>query len=78
MPFLDGRDVRVVIRNLRITAASAIDARRTADAIASSLEGAFVRLRGSAPPEPVRSRRAADRIASRIAEAAADRLRGAL
>lgn len=72
---LDGRRVRVVIRNVGITAATAIDARRMADAIAPSLERAFAQLRGDAPPQSTRCQRSVDRVASQVTNAVAGRLR---
>lgn len=73
---LDGRTVRVVIRSVGITAASGIDARRTADAMKPSLERALARLRGDAPPERRSRQPVADRIAARITDVVTARLRG--
>jgi hypothetical protein len=71
----DGRPVRIAIRNIAITAASPLEARRHADALPAALERAFARLRSGAP-EPRRPR-AADRIAAEVARAVAQRIEGA-
>jgi hypothetical protein len=75
-PHIDGRPVRVVIRNVRISAASAIDARRLADTIVPAMERAFAGLGRILPQQTTHSQRHADRVASQIADAVAERLRG--
>jgi hypothetical protein len=73
---LDGRALRITIRDLRITAASGVEARRLADAIGPALEHAFAGLRAGTPGGPARRSRLADRAAVQITTAVAERLKG--
>jgi hypothetical protein len=72
-----GRPVRVVIREIGITAASPIEARRLADAIGPALERAFARPDGTDERTLPLGQRPPDRVAARIAAAVAARLEGA-
>jgi len=65
-PSLAGRPVRVVIQEIGITAASAIDARRVAERLPAALERELARLRASAPSSTRRNEHAAERAASGI------------
>ena len=69
------RSVRVAIREVRITATSAIDARRLADAIPAALEREVSRLRFEAQVPFDRRAYPADRVARQVSEAVAQRLR---
>jgi hypothetical protein len=68
--------MRVVIRNLGITARSPIEARRIADAIRPALERALARVALEAP-RPAGRQSPVDRLATQIADVVDARLRGA-
>jgi hypothetical protein len=72
---LADRRVRVVIRDLHIAAASAIEARRVADTMPAALEHEFTRLRTNSAGPLSRRERPVDRVASRISEVVTERLR---
>lgn len=69
------RAVRVAIRDVRIAAASGIDARCLADALPAALARELTRLRVDAPGRLDRRARPVDRAAARITDAIAERLR---
>jgi len=66
--------VRLAIREIGITAPSALEARRLADALPSALDRALLRVKAGAsavaPPRP----RPADRVAAEIVRAVVQRL----
>ena len=69
-----GRPLHVTIREIGITAASPLEARRLADALPAAIERAFARPAGASPNTPLRHRRV-DRVAAQIARTVADRLK---
>lgn len=64
------RPVHIAIRQLRVTGASSLDARRLADALPAALDRAMGRLAdgGAATARPGPADRAADQIAHAIAQ----------
>lgn len=69
-----GRPVRVVIRNLRITAASPLEARRLADVMTPALERVLRRMVDGTPGVE-RGKHPADGVAAQIADVIEARLR---
>ena len=64
------RPIRIAIREIRVEAVSALEARRLADALPAALDRAFVRLtEGKVGVAAVRN--PADRVAAQIADAVA-------
>jgi hypothetical protein len=70
----DASAVRIAIREVGITAASPVEARRLVDALPAALERAFARLRAGAPAIAQPRPRPADRVAVMIARAVLRRL----
>jgi hypothetical protein len=62
----DGRPVRVVIRGVRITGASSLDARRLADTLVPALMRAFERARSGGAAAPAPGARPAETVAERV------------
>ena len=71
------RAVRVAIREVRIAAASSIDARRLADAMPAALERELSGLRARKTVPFDRRAHPVDRVAREISNAIVDRLRTA-
>jgi len=71
-PFFDDRAVRVMIRNVSITATSPIEARRMADGMSEALERAFARLRATPHQEELGHQRPIDDVAGQISKAVAE------
>jgi hypothetical protein len=72
----DNRPLRVVIREIKIAAASPIEGRRLADALPAALERAFVRARTNAPPALAPRQGRIDRVATEIVRAVARQAEG--
>lgn len=68
------RPVRVNIREIAVSAASPLEARRLADRLPAALERALARLASGAPG--LRRPSGADRVAEQVAAAIAGRLEG--
>ena len=71
----ESRPARVAIGAIEIRAASALEARRLADALPAALDRAFARPGAGAQAAP-RRQRPADRVAAEIARAVEQRLEG--
>jgi hypothetical protein len=72
---VDARPLRLVIREIGVTAASPLEARRLADTLPAALERAFAPPPTQGPRDVAPPRRVAGRVAARIADLVAERLR---
>ncbi len=69
------RPLHLVIREVGVTAASPLEARRLANALPAALERALARLPAYAPRDGAPRQRPVDRVAAQIASIVAEKLR---
>jgi hypothetical protein len=70
----DQRPLRIVVREIGITAASPLEAQRLADALPPALERAFARARSGASPGLGRRPGRIDRVAAAIVRTVEERV----